>query len=171
MRTLKLVSFLSVVLAWGCSYVSPPIRLSGRPGDLEALAGKWTGSYQGEGLQGRSGTITFTLMAGEGHAHGDVLMTPSGYRQAYQRYERHELTPSGREMPLPSESLTIQFVQIDDGRIMGRLEAYWDPDRDSQAYTTFVGSMHGDTIDGTFYSTYSRPSADSSGRWKVKRNR
>jgi hypothetical protein len=59
-----------VALSSACAYVSPPIRLDGRPADLDALVGKWSGAYSGDGPQRRRGSISFTLVAGEDHAHG-----------------------------------------------------------------------------------------------------
>ena len=169
-RPLSLASLLAATLAVSCSYVSPPIQVTGQPADLEALSGEWTGSYQGDGPQGRSGSIRFTLQASEGHAHGDVLMTPKGSRRPYQRYRSGEPVAAEREFPAPSESLTIQFVRVEDGTVMGTLDPYWDPDRECQAYTTFVGRVRGNTIEGTFKSTYSRPAADTVGRWRVARH-
>jgi hypothetical protein len=49
---------------------------AGVPGSLDALAGDWFGIR--ERRTDRRGTIVFTIVAGEDHAHGDVLMSPQG---------------------------------------------------------------------------------------------
>jgi len=167
---LKLVVTLSILAAWSCAHGAAPIRLEGRPEEWAALAGTWAGSYEGEGTLGRRGSIRFTLEAAEGHAHGDVFMTPLGATRPFERYRAGEPISVPREAPETLQPLTIQFVRVEDGMVKGTLDAYWDPDRQCEAYTTFLGRVYPDRIEGTFRTTFSRPAADATGQWVVKRN-
>ena len=71
-----------------------------------------------------------------------------------------------------TELLTIRIVRTLDGHITGHLEPYWDPDRHCQASTTFLGSVDGDRIRGTFTSKCDDDSTRIlNGRWTVHRRR
>ncbi len=165
------VALTAVMLSVGCTYVPPPIPLVATPGDAEVLAGRWLGEYEGEGVTPRGGRISFELIAGEDHAHGEVLMIPTGANRPYERYRDGEPPSTGREAPAPPEPLRVRFVRAVNGDVNGALDTYWDPDRQCQVWTTFRGRIRGDTIDGTFASTYSRPLAETKGRWRVVRTR
>lgn len=155
----------ALLIVWncGCGRV-PPIVLDGPPADVERLVGVWEGRYTGARHQ-RSGTITFTLIAGEDHAHGDVLMIPEGSERAYSRYPER-----GRE-PLEqiSQLLTIRFVRTSGAAVSGMLEPYWDPDADCTAYTAFRGYVGKDVMQGTFTSRCANGLDPAMGRWKVVR--
>jgi hypothetical protein len=138
------------------------------PGSLEALVGTWTGDYTVEDEYARSGRISFTLTTGEGHAHGDVLMVPSGKRQGYERYQDAQATRPNTP-PRPAEALSIRFVRVFGGGVSGLLDSYWDPDRNCQVSTTFVGDLHGDVIEGTFRSHFTEIAAEATGHWRVTR--
>ena len=161
---------LAVVTAFsvGCSYVLPAIRLTGRPGELEALVGEWSGHYESDAPFARSGTIWFKLAAGEDHAHGDVRMVPEGFTRSYERY-RGAPGPAGQDRPPTSESLAIRFVRAENNQVNGVLEPYWDPDRECQAWTSFRGRIEGKTIVGTFVSSYAKSLPETTGVWKVTR--
>jgi hypothetical protein len=123
------------------------VRIEGAPMELSALAGDWEGEYS-SAATGRLGSIVFKLVAGEDHAHGDVLMIPRGSSDPYR-------PRSGGEGPAPagaSQLLTIRFVRAEAGRISGTLDPYWDPDCNCEVTTTFVGEARGDAIEGTFSS-------------------
>jgi hypothetical protein len=170
-RRLSIAGVLGFLISAGCATLSPPVRVEGQPADLEALVGKWSGEYVGDGARGRSGTIAFTLAAGENHAHGDVLMIPRGSTRPYERYDGREPIGPRREPRPPAEMLTIHFVRAENGEVYGTLAPYWDPDRDCQAWTSFRGRIKGSVIEGTFASTYARPTAETTGRWRVTRDR
>jgi len=161
----------AVLLGVGCTHLSPPVRMDAAPADMEALVGKWSGEYSGDGVNARHGSISFILAAGEDHAHGDVLMIPAGSKRAYERYRGGEPTTPVRDFPQPPEVLSIRFVRAVNGAISGTLDPYWDPDRQCQAWTTFRGYVIENTIQGTFASTYARPLAEATGHWRVERAR
>jgi hypothetical protein len=157
---------LASTLAVACAFNPPPVPLVARAADVEALAGRWTGSYHGEG-SGRSGSIEFILVAGEDHAHGDVVMVAPGTRHAYQAWR--ETTPAHEASA--AEVLTIRFVAVDGGEVSGELDPYRDPACDCRAVTRFRGRAHGDTILGTFVTYTARATGPSHGTWKVRRQR
>jgi len=153
------------VLAWqvGCA-LAPPIVLESTPGDLEQLVGTWEGRYTGA-RNGRSGNIAFELVAGEDHAHGDVLMIPDGAERGYMRYPGW---PQDTYESL-SQTLTIRFVRVQGGGINGSLDPYWDSDARCTTYATFRGSVHGNVMEGTFTSHCDNGALPIGGQWKVVR--
>ena len=101
---------------------APPIPLRASPSSLQALVGEWDGTYTSRDT-GRSGSLWFKLIAGEDHAHGDVLMTPRGRTDSYHRYPPSGWPSTGRPTGL-TEVLAIQFAHAADGTVDGRLEPY-----------------------------------------------
>jgi hypothetical protein len=149
-----------------CAYNPPPIPLEGRAADLEALAGEWGGEYEGE--NGRSGTIAFELVAGEDHAHGDVLMVPRGASEPVVAWNDPGHEARGAGLP---EVLSIRFVAAESGEVSGALDPYFDPDCRCKALTRFRGWQRGDVIEGT-YTLYNEGSpVPVHGTWKVRRKR
>jgi hypothetical protein len=157
------VAALLTVWNYGCG-MALPIALDGPPADLGRLVGQWEGRYMGA-RHSRSGSIAFTLVAGEDHAHGDVLMIPAGAERAYSRYPGRTLEPSAQF----SQILTIRFVRASGGSVSGSLDPYWDPDGKCTAYTTFRGSVGDNVMQGTFTSTCDNGLVPAMGRWKVVR--
>jgi hypothetical protein len=164
---------LSVFLVSACAAASaaacasaPAVPLRGSPTAVAALVGEWNGTYDSRDT-GRSGSIWFKLIAGEDHAHGDVLMTPRGAVP----YWRHA-PGTGRKMEMepPSQFLTIRFVRVRDNEVRGVLEPYWDPSCQCQAVTTFQGQLAGDRLRGAF-DTRLDSGGRSSGQWEVTRSR
>ena len=151
-------------LVVGCAYNPPPVTVVGRQEAVAALVGDWWGDYRSEGPLERRGTIHFALVAGDDHAHGDVLMTPAGTDRPYGR---HAGEPGARTM-VP-EPLTIRIVRVDDDEIRGELERYWDPDRETMATTTFRGTLRENLIVGTFLTTFATGGLEARGRWRVTR--
>jgi hypothetical protein len=151
--------------AVGCAYVSPPVAVVGPQAAINSLAGEWWGDYSSDGPIERRGSIHFTLIEGEDHAHGDVLMVPAGSTNPYGRF-------AGDSRPYQirgPETLSIRIVRIEDGTIRGDLEPYWDPDRDTSAITTFLGTLGENTIAGTFTTIFESGAFEARGRWKVTR--
>jgi hypothetical protein len=148
----------------GCA-PPPPIRVVGSPSDLDSLAGEWTGTYKSRDGD-RQGSIWFKVVAGEDHAHGDVLMTPQGRSEAYARYKPGE-KPGQSDAP---QFLAIRFVAVSKGEVSGVLEPYWDADCDCQAQTTYVGQQFENVFEGTFI-TRLRNGRTATGRWTVVRRR
>jgi hypothetical protein len=155
----------AVVVAWqtGCAPV-PPIVLQGSGADLQQLVGQWEGRYSGA-PNGRSGSIAFTLLAGEDHAHGDVLMIPEGAERGYSQYPGLPLDDHERF----SQILTIQFVRVQGGGISGTMEPYWDPDTKCTTSARFRGTVRGDVMEGTFTTGCGPRGRSVEGRWKVVR--
>jgi hypothetical protein len=162
-RAGRLVARISLVaLTAACASAPAEVRIEGAPTELSALAGDWEGEYSSEAT-GRLGSIVFKLVAGEDHAHGDVLMIPRGSSDPYR-------PRTGGEGPAPADAsqlLTIRFVKAEGGKISGTLDPYWDPDCNCEVTTTFVGQVKGDTIEGTF--TSERTAGRVFGTWRVQR--
>jgi len=170
MRRLQALSLVIGLASTGCMYKPPAIPIVPEQVGLEALVGEWTGDYAGDDEYERSGRITFTLIAGEDHAHGDVLLVPSGNRKAYERYQ-DTLSTRPEANRRPSEALRIRFVRVFGGGVSGLLDPYWDPDRNCRVSTTFVGDLRGDVIQGTFRSHFSDFGREATGHWRVTRAR
>lgn len=136
--------------------------------DIEALTGEWDGTYSSRDT-GRGGSIWFRLIAGEDHAHGDVLLTPAGGREAYSRNRPSGGWPPGEALNA-SHVLTIPIAQVSGGLLYGRLDPYWDPDCGCEALTVFRGRLSGDTLQGSF-STHLGSGLQASGRWVSHRRR
>jgi len=167
MNTTRATTVGLAVLAAACAYNPPPVPVEGRPADIETLVGDWRGEYYGE-TTGRSGSIAFKLVAGEDHAHGDVLMTPRGGRGPYVTW-RDPFDDPGR--PGEAEILTIKFVAAEGGEVTGVLDPYLDPECHCQAFTRFRGRQRGNVIEGTYTTRTARREEPDRGTWKVRRVR
>jgi hypothetical protein len=119
----------------------------------------------------RHGTIAFTLVAGEDHAHGTIVMVPAGVGRPFQPYRGDELTLSPPQLAQRQQLLEIQFVNAADNTVNGVVTPYWDPDRRTRASATFIGQLTGGSIEGTFTATYANGDPPTTGRWTVKRTR
>lgn len=151
------------VLSAECAYNPPPVAMRASAVDMQSLTGRWSGSYSG---MGRRGTISFTLVSGEDHAHGEVFMIPERSREAYQVWPE----PKGARAP-DTEILTIQFVAAERGQVWGLLDPYRDPECDCRAVTRFEGRVLGDVIEGTFTTHTAATNGPRRGVWKVRRQR
>jgi hypothetical protein len=138
------------------------IPIQGPQTDLVALTGEWRGTYTSPDLN-RDGTIWFTLVEGEGHAHGDVRMTPQGRTEPYQPYDT-----TNKRTHEPPQFLSIRFVRVSADDVEGVLDPYWDPDHECVATTTFRGQRQGDRLQGTF-QTRLMTGTTVTGRWRVDR--
>ena len=132
-------------------------------GGADYLAGRWRGSYENTALQ-RGGSIEFTLVAGEDHAHGDVVMIPANHSIAIRPAPRPEL----REGSPLATVLTINFVRAAGDSVLGTITPYRDPECDCTAITTFTGYVAGNVIRGTFVTR--RPGGAIAGTWSVQRD-
>ena len=152
---------MAVPLLAGCAATqSAPIPV--RADDMLPPAGEWRGSYELPQLN-RSGSILFTLVQGEDHAHGDVLMVPAGGNAPLRP------APRARDDERPAlQTLTIRFVRVRGDTVTGTLSPYLDPECQCTATASFRGVIHGDLIRGVFETR--RPSGTASGTWSVQRH-
>jgi hypothetical protein len=144
----------------------PTVALQATPADLEILAGDWAGDYESAAL-GRRGRIEFKLKAGTDEAYGDVLMVPRGHRTPYQP-QPYDETQGAPGMP-SSELLTIRFIRASNGTIAGRLDRYWDPDRNCFANTSFTGNVALGRVEGTFRTTFECGAGEATGTWTASK--
>src|SRR6266550_9466981 len=77
MKRLNLALSIAVLASFSvaCTSRPPEIGVTSSDFDLNPLVGEWRGSYS-SAETGRSGTIAFTLRAGESSASGNVVMIP-----------------------------------------------------------------------------------------------
>jgi hypothetical protein len=151
------------IAAISCSRRTPGIEVTATDFDLDPLVGQWRGTYSSSAT-GRSGTIAFTLLAGESAASGNVVMIPR---------PDSLLTPAEREMvEAPTRAvLRIRFVRKEGGSVTGTLDPYRDPDCGCQVTTTFEGMFRdAATIEGTFSTVPSVPGGSvTGGTWRATR--
>jgi hypothetical protein len=146
-----------------CAGKPASVPVVGPSGDVHALAGQWSGEYSSP-ESGRSGSISFTLRATDDSAFGDVVMIPGGGRRAVSPWR-----PDASSGAAPAaEVLTIRFVRVQSGHVNGTLDPYADPTTGARLFTTFVGELKQNVIEGTY--TTRLPSGETqTGRWTVKR--
>ena len=70
-----------------------------------------------------------------------------------------------------SVGLSRSILPSERKLLSGVVAPYWDPDRRSRASATFSGQLTGDTIEGTFTTTYANGDPQTGGRWHVRRTR
>lgn len=158
-----------VAATLGCVSNPAPVPVgAGSPG-LAGVEGRWEGEYIGAG---RSGTIVFVLAAGGDSAFGEVVMVPPAGFQPAQPARVPDEEPARRERwRATPQVLRIQFVQVAQGHVSGKLAPYKDPECGCTLYTTFEGRAIGDTIEGTFTIRHKEGGEVQAGRWKVTRTR
>jgi hypothetical protein len=147
--------------ATGCASGSPPeTEMSSSDFDLNPLVGEWHGEYTNPEA-GRSGTIGFTLRAGESSASGRVVMIPG----------KADSLASAAAMA--RSVINIKFMRKEGNKVTGTLDPYRDPQCDCTVTTNFEGTFtDARTIEGTFTTVPSRTGANvTGGKWKVTRLR
>ena len=166
-RRIALVLGLSFA-AQGCASKQTPVHLVADAADATALVGEWNGEYDSP-QNGRSGSIVFKLKAANDTAYGDIVMLPKRDVQGMTAGDPN--AARGGVVPAPGQVLTIRFVRLDGGHIVGRLDPYSDPDCGCRLTTVFTGEFQGSSvIEGTFESSGSTPMHPlTKGKWKVKR--
>lgn len=147
---------------------APSIPVGGESRSLDALVGRWEGSYTNP-AKARGGTVVLEFASGR-QARGDILMIPAG---------------SNARVPSPSETLRtmpqvleINFIQAEGDQLSGTVGPYEDPDSRCSAHTAFQGTLRGDTIAGTFRTecldTKGHPDPNipvTTGTWQVSRKK
>ena len=165
----ELFPALLAMCLMACTPKAPAIDVMSRDFDLNPLVGEWRGTYAAE--TGRSGTIAFTLRAGETAAFGRVIMMPQGVDTVGMR----DMSPIGTTVSSVAarQALTISFVRKEGGKLVGTLDPYTDPDCRCTVNTSFQGSFtDAKTIEGNFTTTGPkgvRPA--TGGTWRVTRLR
>jgi hypothetical protein len=162
------VSLVACTIACTAASKAPEIGVTASDFDLNPLVGEWRGAYSSTET-GRSGTIAFTLRAGESSASGNVVMIPRADSL---------LTPAERELvtnvSTPGrEVLKIHFIRKEGGNLSGTLDPYRDPECACPVTTTFQGSFSdARTIEGTFTTVPSVAGRSvTGGKWRVTRVR
>jgi len=138
----------------------------GQEADVSQLAGEWFGEYSSV-ESGRSGSITFRLIAGSDTATGDVIMSP----RYNARPQTGEAQPTGPATPGTIQALSINFVRVTGGQVSGSLAPYTDPTCGCTLRTTFVGRLRADTLAGTYTSLHEQSREVQRGQWQVVRQR
>lgn len=166
LRSLWVIAMCLAVGAVGCARRTPGIEVTATDFDLNPLVGQWRGIYR-SGTTGRSGTIAFTLRAGEAAASGNVVMIPraDSLLTSAEREMLNNVGTSSRTV------LSIRFVTKQGGNVSGTLDPYRDPDCACIVTTTFDGSFRdGSTIEGTYSTVPSVPGGSvTGGTWRVTR--
>jgi hypothetical protein len=145
--------------AAGCASRSPEIELTSSDFDLNPLVGEWRGSYTNPAA-GRSGTIAFTLRAGESSASGNVIMIPNSAHDSL-----------ATDAALARSVLKISFIRKQGRKVAGNLDPFRDPECGCQVTTTFEGDFtDANTIEGSFTTVPIQSGANvTGGKWKVTR--
>jgi hypothetical protein len=136
----------------------------GQEADVSQLTGQWLGEYSSV-ESGRSGSISFKLIAGSDTATGDVIMSP----RFNARPQAGQVQPTGPAMPATIQALTINFVRVTGGQVSGSLAPYPDPTCGCTLHTTFIGRLRGDTLAGTYTSLHEQSREVQRGQWQVVR--
>jgi hypothetical protein len=149
-----------------CARSTPGIELRSSDFDLDPLVGQWRGNFVST-HPGRSGTIAFTLRAGESAAAGSVVL--------FQKPDSL-LSPEEREMManVPERTvLKIHFVRKQGGDVNGALDPYKDAECDCTVTTNFQGKFTDPTtIEGGYTTVRAKPGSDIiRGTWKVTRTK
>ena len=165
-RTIAVTLTALLTTTTACARRTPGIELASSDFDLNPLVGQWRGSFS-SAQTGRTGTIAFSLNAGESAATGNVVMfaKPDSL-----------LTPEERELAanVPDRTvLKIHFLRKEGGNVNGGLDPYRDPECGCTVTTLFTGAFtNSTTIEGTYTTVRSTPGSDIvSGKWRVTRTR
>ena len=163
-RASSIIALGFVASTIACASKPPEIAVTSSDFDLNPLLGEWHGQYKGSAT-GRSGTIAFTLRAGEANASGNVVMIPQSAGSDAAAVDASQA--AGRQV------LTIHFVRKEGGSVTGTLDPYSDPECACRVNTTFQGTFtDARTIEGTYTTVPSKPGTGvTTGTWKVTRLR
>jgi hypothetical protein len=151
-----------------CAFALRPVPFDASPRQWELLAGTWRGNYETT-KPSRHGLIEFRLKAAGHEAFGDVLMLRDRVGWPDNMILRNGKLIRNPE--LDPQLLDIRFVSADDRGIRGNLSPYWDPDRACLASASFLGSVDGDVITGSFTSVCEDGERVLEGTWRVRRER
>jgi len=141
-----------------CAAHPPETEVSASDFDLNPLVGEWRGQFSNPEA-GRSGTIAFTLRAGESAAAGKVVMIPG------------EPDTLATAAAMARSVVNISFMRKEGNKVTGTLDPFIDPTCACRVTTNFEGSFtDARTIEGTFTTVPSQAGAHvTGGKWKVTR--
>lgn len=144
----------------GCGRRQPETELTSSDFDLNPLVGEWRGDYTNPEAR-RSGTIAFTLRAGESSATGKVVMIPG---------KADTLVAAAA---MARSVINISFMRKEGNKVSGTLDPYIDPTCACRVITNFEGSFtDARTIEGTFTTVPSQSGVHiTGGKWKVVRKK
>ena len=147
---------------------APSIPVGGESRSLDALVGRWEGSYTNP-ARARGGTVVLEFAPGR-KAQGDILMIPAGSSARVP-----SASETLRTMP---QVLEINFIDAEGDKLSGTVGPYEDPDSRCSAHTAFEGTLRGDTIAGTFRTEcldtkgHTDPNIPvTTGTWQVSRKK
>ena len=165
-RAIGLMLVLVATTSNACARSTPGIELRSSDFDLDPLVGQWSGDFVSS-QPGRTGTIAFTLRAGESAASGNVVL--------FQKPDSL-LTPEEREMManVPERTvLKIHFLRKEHGSVNGALDPYHEAECDCTVTTNFQGTFtNPTTIEGDYTTVRAKPGIDIiRGKWRVTRTR
>jgi hypothetical protein len=165
-RAIAFTLLLVATTPTACARNTPGIEMRSSDFDLDPLVGQWRGTFVSS-QPGRTGTIAFTLRAGESAASGNVVL--------FQRPDSL-LTREEREMMVnvPERTvLQIHFLRKEGGSVNGALDPYHEAECDCTVTTNFQGSFTDPaTIEGNYTTVRAKPGTDIiRGKWRVTRTR
>ncbi len=156
--------YLVAALFWGCGTTQQPFRVFGLRHDVQELAGRWVGDYY-NAETGIGGSIVFSLTGSTDTAYGDVMMVAQGSSVPFRPFYG-DISPENEFRK--TQSLTINFVMIEDRKVTGTLCPYKDEASGCVVYSTCEGTLSGDRIEGKFFTRFSDGRL-TEGEWKVVR--
>ena len=144
-----------------CSGFEVHVPVMGPANDVARMVGHWDGEFESAATH-RGGILELDLDAGQDTAHAVVYIIPD-YGRAGSSHGPNEYVD-----PQPTV-LALEFIQIADDEVRGRLETYRDPDTGGQVLTTFVGTLAADVMEGTYTVQYLDTGDRASGHWRAER--
>ena len=155
-------SLLLVVLNGCTATTSTKSDVEMRGSSLSSLEGHWSGEYS-SAITKRSGPISFDLSSNQEKAVGEVIL------EVYVPSTRPGAKNKIRLLTKKSKPLEISFVAIENGQVSGAVSPYVDPASKHTINTTFVGTLSGNQIKGTFKSNVVGTDDYSTGVWSVSK--
>lgn len=157
-------SLLLVVLNGCTATTETKSDVEMRGSSLSSLEGHWSGEYS-SAITKRSGPISFDLSSNQDKAVGEVIL------EVYVRSTRPGSNRKSRVRLLTKKEqpLEISFVAIENGQVSGAVSPYLDPSSKHTINTTFVGTLNGNQIKGTYKSQVVGTGDYSTGVWSVSK--
>ena len=160
----RLTCGMVALLLGACHYHPQVVPVTGEPGELRQLAGRWEGNYRGI-ESGRAGSISFEITAQGDSAYGDVMMTMPGNLGPIVPIDPRDVH---LQHAASAQVLNVLFARVAGGSVRGTIEPYRAPDCGCVAHTIFTGTVHGDRINGRFV-TLLDDNREQHGTWHVAR--